>query len=92
MSEGGVPAVIKKYFPNGRPESWAKICPNGPPPPELFEGDYEPGEIPPKMKALFPDGLPDDLKIFENGIPDDLKQFMVERAKEMKAKLAAGSQ
>jgi len=27
MSE--VPAIVKKYFPNGAPESWKKLFPNG---------------------------------------------------------------
>ncbi|OUM65168.1 hypothetical protein PIROE2DRAFT_67244, partial [Piromyces sp. E2] len=85
MSEE-VPAIVKKYFPNGRPESWKKLFPDGPPPPELFEG-AEPGKIPPKIKALFPNGeIPDDLKVFKDGIPEDFQQFLMERQKEILAK------
>ncbi|KAG4085346.1 hypothetical protein H8356DRAFT_1740844 [Neocallimastix lanati (nom. inval.)] len=83
MSEE-VPAIVKKYFPNGRPESWKKLFPNGPPPADLFEG-AEPGKIPPKIQALFPDGLPDDLKVFKNGVPDDFREFLEQRVKELQA-------
>jgi len=30
------------------------------------------------MKEAFPDGLPEDLKVFKNGIPDDFKEFLKE--------------
>ncbi|ORX52622.1 hypothetical protein BCR36DRAFT_582559 [Piromyces finnis] len=84
MSE--VPAIIKKYFPNGAPESWKKLFPNGPPGPEYFEG-AKPGEMPPKLKALFPNGeIPEDLKVFKGEIPEDFKQFLIETQKEILAK------
>jgi len=84
----GAPAVIKKYWPNGRPEVWKRLFPNGPPPLEFFE-DAVPGEIPPRIKALFPDGAPPELHPFEGNIPDDLKQFMIKRTKEKLAALDA---
>ncbi|KAG4105081.1 hypothetical protein H8356DRAFT_1419028 [Neocallimastix lanati (nom. inval.)] len=84
----GVPAVVRKYWPNGRPESWCRLFPNGPPPLELFEG-ATPGELPPKMKELFPYGVPSDLDVFKNGVPEDFKQFMAQATKQNLARLEA---
>jgi len=81
-----VPAILKKYWPNGRPESWNKFFPNCPPEHEFFE-DCVPGEVPPKLLALYPDGLPEELDIFKDGMPDDFKQFMAEATKEHLAAL-----
>ncbi|KAG4087422.1 hypothetical protein H8356DRAFT_1010812 [Neocallimastix lanati (nom. inval.)] len=74
-----IPAVVKKYFPNGRPESLKRLFPNGPPDKEFFEG-WEPGKLPPKFKELFKDGVPEDLKVFKDGIPEDFQKFLDERA------------
>jgi len=71
------PDVVKKYFPNGPPESWKKLFPNGPPK-ELFEGG-KPGEMPPKLKELFKDGVPEDLQIFKDGPPADLLEYLREK-------------
>jgi len=81
-----MPAAVKKIWPNGRPESWCKIFPGGPPPLELFEG-ATPGQVPPRMKEIFPYGFPSDLDIFKNGVPDDLKELMADITRQNLARL-----